>query len=326
MVRRIILWMGLMVLFLPLLFVAETSAQQKHKVKSGETLTGIAARYNTDIPALKRMNNLTGDIIAPNQILLVAEKPAPAPKIKSTAAGKTNQAPPAKTAHVVKSGDTLHSLAKMANVSVEELKRINNLKSDRISVGKKILIAKSSAKPQVKPQDQLPAVDPSLSLDEEGDGDLLPEDSWAGIERDKREASELLGKWRNPQERASLITAATLFLGAPYRLGGNNVRGIDCSAYVRAIYSIFGIQLPRTAREQSYIGLVVSRDNLKEGDLVFFNTRRAFGHVGIYIGDNKFLHASYRSKAVKVDSMDTPYFNQRFVRAVRLKDLEGEGL
>ncbi len=323
MVRRIFLWMGLMVLFLPLCIVDESSAQQKHKVKSGETLSGIAAKYKLELPALKKMNNLTGDVIAPNQVLVVSQKPVQAAKkINPPPADNANKAQTPKTTHVVKSGDTLISIAKMANMSVDEIKRINNLKSDRITVGKKILVAKNTT----NAPDQLPAVDQSLALDEEGDGDLLPDDAWAITERDKREASELLGKWRNPQERASLITAATLFLGAPYRLGGNSVRGIDCSAYVRAIYSIFGIQLPRTAREQSYIGLVVSRGNLKEGDLVFFNTRRAFGHVGIYIGDNKFLHASYRSKAVKIDSLDTPYFNQRFIRAVRLKDLEGEGL
>ncbi len=322
MIRRILLLVGLMVMFLPMCIVAEASAQQRHKVKSGETLYGIAALYKVDIPTIKKMNNLAGDAISPNQVLLVSQNPTQTAKIKSHPANNTNKTTTPKTTHLVKSGDTLVSIARMANMSVEEIKRINNLKSDRISVGRKLLIAKSAT----KSQDQLPAVDLSLSLDEEGDGELLAEDVWAATERDKREASEVLGKWRSPQERAALITAATLFLGAPYRLGGNSVRGIDCSSYVRSIYSIFGIQLPRTAREQSYIGLVVNRANLKEGDLVFFNTRRALGHVGIYIGDNKFLHASYRSKAVKVDSLDTPYFHKRFVRAVRLKDLEGEGL
>jgi cell wall-associated NlpC family hydrolase len=222
--------------------------------------------------------------------------------------------------YVVKRGDNLAKIARTTGVTVAEIKRANNLSSDRITVGK-TLVLPGRARPEAAV-----ALSPTIEdgFDEEGDGEIVSEDSWAATERDKQQASDLLGKWRNPQERTALIKAATLLLGTPYRFGGETVRGIDCSAFVRAIYGIFGVQLPRTAREQSFVGMVVGRDSLKEGDLVFFNTRRALGHVGIYIGDNKFLHASYRSKAVRVDSMETPYFQRRFVRAVRLKELEDE--
>ncbi|MDD5168161.1 MAG: C40 family peptidase, partial [Syntrophales bacterium] len=103
-----------------------------------------------------------------------------------------------------------------------------------------------------------------------------------------------------------------------------SVKGLDCSAFVKKIYQFFDISLPRTAREQAHIGMRVNRAELKEGDLVFFNTVRAFGHVGIYIGNNQFVHASSGKKAreVKIDSLDKPYYNQRFIKAVRLKDVE----
>jgi cell wall-associated NlpC family hydrolase len=115
------------------------------------------------------------------------------------------------------------------------------------------------------------------------------------------------------------------FLGAPYRLGGSSVKGLDCSAFVKKIYAFFDINLPRTAREQARVGKRIPRNELEIGDLVFFNTRRAFGHVGVYIGNNEFVHASSgRARSVKVDTLDKPYYNKRFVKAVRLKDLDGD--
>ncbi len=74
------------------------------------------------------------------------------------------------------------------------------------------------------------------------------------------------------------------------------------------------------------MGLGVPKDGLAVGDLVFFNTKRAFGHVGIYIGNNEFVHASSRQKAVRISSLNEPYFNKRFVKAVRLKGLDEEVL
>jgi cell wall-associated NlpC family hydrolase len=68
----------------------------------------------------------------------------------------------------------------------------------------------------------------------------------------------------------------------------------------------------------------VARHELVEGDLLFFNTRKTFGHVGIYIGNNKFVHACSRKKGVRVDTLDTPYYNRHFSRAVRLKGNDGD--
>jgi cell wall-associated NlpC family hydrolase len=115
------------------------------------------------------------------------------------------------------------------------------------------------------------------------------------------------------------------FLGVPYRLGGSTLKGLDCSAFVKRVFEIFNVQLPRTAREQLHIGKKIGRGELEEGDVIFFKTRRANNtHVGIYIGNNEFVHASYRSKEVRVDNLDTPYFNQRFINGVRIIELERE--
>jgi hypothetical protein len=142
------------------------------------------------------------------------------------------------------------------------------------------------------------------------------------VEKDAPSDAELLGKWHNPEERKLFVKVATAFLGAPYRLGGISLTGLDCSAFVKKIYQLFDISLPRTAHEQAHVGVGVPRGNLIEGDLVFFNTKRALGHVGIYIGNNEFVHASSKNKRVRIDNLNEPYFNKHFVKAVRLKGLD----
>jgi cell wall-associated NlpC family hydrolase len=119
------------------------------------------------------------------------------------------------------------------------------------------------------------------------------------------------------------VKVAKSFAGAPYRYGGNSVRGLDCSAFVKKMYEIFEVQLPRSAREQFCAGPRVSKNDLVTGDLVFFKTKLFTHyptHVGIYIGDNCFIHASSLfGRGVKVDCLGEAYFARTFVGAVRVK-------
>ncbi len=167
------------------------------------------------------------------------------------------------------------------------------------------------------------AIKPELEEEEADDNVLTREEAWAEIERQKKNNAALLGKWSSPDEPKLLVKVAMGFLGAPYRLGGSSVTGVDCSGFVKKIYQFFNIDLPRTAFEQSHVGMRVARHELAEGDLLFFNTRKTFGHVGIYIGNNEFVHASSRKKGVRVDNLNTPYYDRRFIRAVRLKGNDG---
>ena len=155
------------------------------------------------------------------------------------------------------------------------------------------------------------------------DDDLVMNNDLAEVDKDADTSSELLGNWDSPHERSLFVRVAKGFLGAPYRWGGSSVRGLDCSSFVKKLYEFFDVSLPRTAKEQARVGQRVSRDELKEGDLVFFNTRRAYGHVGIYIGNNEFVHASAgRERRVRIDTLDKPYYDKRFVKAVRIKGLD----
>ena len=105
----------------------------------------------------------------------------------------------------------------------------------------------------------------------------------------------------------------------PYRIGGTSKEGIDCSAFVQGLANdAFAVQLPRTSREQAAFCSEIDRSQLQEGDLVFFNTSGGISHVGLYINNNKFVHAS-TSNGVIISDLDEPYWQRRFVKAGRIK-------
>jgi len=106
----------------------------------------------------------------------------------------------------------------------------------------------------------------------------------------------------------------------PYRIGGSTMNGIDCSNFVKGLTGYaFGLELPRTSREQAAYCKEISREELKEGDLVFFVTgRRGISHVGLYMANNKFVHAS-TSMGVVISSLDEPYWKRRYVKSGRLE-------
>jgi hypothetical protein len=128
------------------------------------------------------------------------------------------------------------------------------------------------------------------------------------------------------RDRASdLVVNAMGFLGVPYRRGGTNVEtGFDCSGFVRAMYEqTIGFVLPRKASEQAASTQEIDKSELKPGDLVFFNTmRHAFSHVGIYVGDNKFIHSPKPGASVRVEDMRTAYWDRRFNGARRVQGVD----
>lgn len=129
------------------------------------------------------------------------------------------------------------------------------------------------------------------------------------------------------QKASDMVLTAMNFLGVRYRRGGNDAdSGFDCSGFTRHIFeSSLGLVLPRRADEQARAKglLTVKRDDLKPGDLVFFNTlRRTFSHVGIYIGEGKFIHAPKPGGEVRVEDMRFAYWAKRFTGARRAEQAE----
>jgi cell wall-associated NlpC family hydrolase len=121
---------------------------------------------------------------------------------------------------------------------------------------------------------------------------------------------------------SELVVNAMGFLGVPYRRGGNTAEaGVDCSGFVKAIYEqTIGLVLPRRAEQQAAATQNIDKNELQPGDLVFFNTmKRAFSHVGIYVGEGKFIHAPKPGAEVRVESMSVSYWARRFDGARRVQ-------
>ena len=128
-------------------------------------------------------------------------------------------------------------------------------------------------------------------------------------------------------EVQEMLDTALSYLGVPYRLGGASPRtGFDCSGLVSHVFrQTFGLSLPRTAREIARNGAAVARGELLPGDLVFFNTRGFLNsHVGIYLGDSKFVHAPNARGRVRIDDMDNTYYRTRFNGARRMSATEAD--
>lgn len=129
----------------------------------------------------------------------------------------------------------------------------------------------------------------------------------------------LLDEYVETVTNEKLIAFMEDWYGTPYRFGGESKKGIDCSAFVcRMMDSIYNIALPRTAQSQFEIGSRIRKDELQQGDLVFFNTTGGVSHVGVYLDNNKFVHAS-TSMGVMVSDMDDIYFKKRYLGAARVR-------
>jgi probable lipoprotein NlpC len=120
------------------------------------------------------------------------------------------------------------------------------------------------------------------------------------------------------QARTALVDFYGRWEGTPYRIGGSSRNGMDCSAFVQAAYrDLFAVELPRTTTRQARRGQRVRRTRLQSGDLVFFKTGWFERHVGIYVGEGAFIHAS-TSQGVTRSSLANPYWSKRYWKSVRV--------
>lgn len=140
------------------------------------------------------------------------------------------------------------------------------------------------------------------------------------------ETTGALARLHDFTNRASeLALRAVGMLGIHYKFGSNNPdRGLDCSGLVQYVFKeAWGKELPRTSVEMSRVGQRVEQGDLQPGDLVFYNTlRRGFSHVGIYLGDNQFIHSPSAGGQVRIESMNLSYWKKRFNGARRINDPE----
>jgi cell wall-associated NlpC family hydrolase len=149
--------------------------------------------------------------------------------------------------------------------------------------------------------------------------DQTPDSGELGVEYQLsvRDAASFLDRLSARFKR--LVEQAMTYLGTPYRRGGTTRHGVDCSGLVGAVYGEQGLDMPRTAAQQFAEGAAVAASDLRPGDLVFFRDtyKRGISHVGIYIGDDRFLHAAGRRHGVIVSELSRPYYRIRYAGARR---------
>jgi LysM repeat protein len=297
-----------MFICLPVLFASPSHAEERYKVKSGDSLHKIAKKFNVGVDALQKANRLEGNSLKPNQVLVI---PGASSRKAAAESIVKKQSGPDATVYVVKKGDTLAGVAERTGVPAADIRKMNQLRSTKLKAGQKLVLEKS-AKTIEENED-----------DFEEAGSLETGELAAGGEspgKDGGIAPVDLSGWKEPGEQDLFVKVVKSYEGVPYKLGGNSLKGIDCSAFTRKVYGIFRVDLPRTAREQLQSGKRVGRDDLVVGDLVFFKTRRTRIHVGIFLGGNEFFHLSSRNRAGKVDNLESAYFNSRFICGVRVKE------
>jgi len=267
--------------------------QAVHVVKKGDSLYTIARRYGTTVDQLKQLNRLKSNNLKIGQQLAVTAPAGGVDAVATAPAGNSRKSYANREVHVVKRGETLSGISRRHHVSVKELKRLNGLRSNNLQIGQRLALN-----------------DPY----EERNPILLPGDA------NEEEIMQMAYAAESELEQAAFN-----FLSTPYRFGGTSRRGIDCSSFVQQVFREVDVDLPRSAREQFRVGTKVERDDMQPGDLIFFRTYARYpSHVGIYLGDNKMIHASSRSRRVVVTSLDLPYYRKRFIGAKRISLLDEE--
>lgn len=302
----------LMICLTLLAFPQLVLASKTHVARKSESLHSIARKYHVTVNELKSVNNLTGTHISKGARLII-------PSHAATQGKKAKVAEKAQVYKVAK-GDTLPRIAKKTGIKMTELRRLNGLRGNKVKPGQMLALHEAVPVADESPRMSLAAnrlelVNRDL-LNEQEFSDSLAELTDIEIDRPVDLAKKLED---NGSEIAKLKKSAYGFLGARYRFGGNSRNALDCSSFVQQVFREQKVSLPRTAREQFYVGTEVVRGDLRKGDLVFFQTYAQFpSHVGIYLGNRKMIHASSRDHRVVISSMDTPYYISRFLGARRI--------
>ncbi len=289
----------------------------KHTIQKGETLSSIAQKHNTTIDKVRQANGLKkGAILRLGKVL----------KVPTDAyISYTNSLPKPKK-YVINKGDTLSSIARKHHTSIVKIRKANALRKGQIlKVGKLLKIPQNTkivrvAKAKKKVSDKklvasLSKLD-TISLEKKSakkqkQSTFKFRDIFVSKKKDK-----------NSDKCQRITSVAKTKLGKRYVWGASgNKNTYDCSSFTKFVYKNIGITLPRTSINQSKFGKYVKRNELKKGDLIFFDTskrRKGYvNHVGIYLGDNKFIHASSAKKKVVITSLNKDFYSNRYKGARR---------
>ncbi|MDY0404932.1 LysM peptidoglycan-binding domain-containing protein [Virgibacillus sp. 179-BFC.A HS] len=247
-----------------------------YTVKSGDTLSGIALKHSISLSNLMKWNNLNTTLIYPGDVLVVSQSSAKQPTTTNKSSNSGKQVKGAKV-YTVKSGDTLSGIALTYNVTVNDLKKWNNLKSSLIYVGQKLNINGGHA--------------PSAS------------NSSAGTKTSPSSST--------PYNVNKLIRTAKAQVGVNYAWGGSTPSGFDCSGFIYYVYNKAGYSIGRLS-SSGYYNRSYMVTNPQVGDLVFFEGtyRSGISHLGVYLGGGSFIHAG--SDGVEISNLSNSYWKKHF--------------
>ncbi len=282
-----------------------------HTVKKGESLSTIGKRYHLSPSRILEANHLKSEKLKIGQRLTIPERPN-----KNLAKGKTqgtqkkslHSDPRTGTPdiHTANHGETLAAAPQQYNLPAKDQRTANGTE-EKPEIGRTPWLSGEEEQEDMEP----------------GDGDEHTEyvvaSAFSGVPFIK---GLFPGKDNGDNV---LVEVAKNFLGIKYLRGGTSlIQGLDCSAYVQKVFRVIGVDLPRTAREQFHMGVGVARDTLRLGDLVFFHPGKARrpGHVGIYIGNDQFIHSSVSKRKIRIDNLNTRYFATRFLGARRIQEAQ----
>jgi len=274
-----------------------------YEIKEGDSLWTIGRKFGVSPEEIAKANG-----ISLNKTLKIGEKltiPKAGMKIakeekKSIKVSSTPRTPSASRKggiiYQVRAGDSLWTIGKRFGVSPEKIASANGISLNKtLKIGDKLVIPSQGRK-------------------------LIAR---AHLSKAKKTIIARKGKTSSNKGNGvpGVVGTALAYQGVRYSYGGFSSRGFDCSGFVKYVYQRHGLNLPHNAAAQYGYGKPVSKSELKPGDLVFFRTGRSRGinHVGIYIGNGKFIHASSARGRVRIDSLNEGYYKSHFVGAKRLK-------
>ncbi|WP_339192237.1 LysM peptidoglycan-binding domain-containing protein [Bacillus sp. FSL K6-1003] len=251
------------------------SATTKYTVKSGDSLWKIANKYNLTVQQIRNSNNLKSDVLYVGQVLKLTGKSSSgtstSPSSSNSSSGTTT------TTYTVKSGDSLWVIAQKFNVTAQQIREKNNLKTDVLQIGQKLTITGKASSPS----------------------------SSSGSSGSTISTSAKINK---------MIAAAKEQLGVPYRWGGTTPAGFDCSGFI--YYALNKVTSVSRLTAAGYWNTMKSVSQPAVGDFVFFSTYKAGpSHVGIYLGNGEFINAN--DSGVVISNMNNSYWKQRYLGAKR---------
>lgn len=318
-----------------------------YSIAKGDTLFSIARKHHTTVAEVRAVNKIKrGERLRLGRVLRVPQNTYnpnnPRERIILTAkVKKENKIKVVK--YAIKKGDTLFTIARKHKTSVAEVRKTNKLKiGEKLYLGRVLRVPTNTYKAEVSTADiarvryakkkkikfhkKKKRVRFSKRKIKTKKRKILVNNAhskraktYRGSKRKKYELGDIFYSHLNKSTRKSskIISLAKKKLGRRYVWGATGGRNtFDCSGLTTYVYKKNGIKLPRRAIAQSKVGKRISRKNLKKGDLIFFDTSRRrkgyVNHVGIYIGNNQFIHASSAKKKVVITSLSKPFYSQRF--------------